>query len=271
MDSMEAIEELKKKLINRIQYSKEKPEEVINIIKKELQELQIRYEELCGKDPRIAQYIEEKTKELEVYAVKQTGKKKGLQLNDIRYITRRMSKRLDEIKDEKSERIEDEQNKKNIENLTRNNKAVSRDFLQVFEDSLRNIKSMANRNLAARQFEQRKIEQINEQITYYIRSAKSKNEMRIYESFLNSDKKIVNDLISIYDEYVKNREKIKEENREKETKSQREKFVNSVDSKIPLDEQKKHTDEVLAKIEKENKDVKENEGRLEALPRDIII
>lgn len=262
MKEFEIVEELRRKLIARILYREDKPEDIVNIIREEFKGLQDKYEELCGRNPSISEYIEGKGREVEAYAVEQNKKKKDLQLEDINYITAVINRNADEIKDKEEEKLQDDKNRKFVENILRNNSAVSKDFLQVFEDSLNNVRVMANRNLGYRQFASKRVEDINEQIKYYIRNMKSRNEIKICEAFQNSDKELVNDLLEIYDEYMKEKEKTKN--------TQREKFTKTIDAGISLQEQKEKTEQIL-KDSEDNTEEGKNNKEVQVLPTDIII
>ena len=241
---MQRYEELKKQMLDRVMKEDEVPENVYIIIDNYFQEIESMYERFAGNTTRIPQYIEGKVEELKFYINKEGNIKRDFQVKDMQYIVNKIERDINEEQKEQDEiriKRQEEKNKDNIKSITINANKLIGKCVQHLEDTVRNIRMASMRMLNDNNFDQRKIEEIDNEIRLYIKDKKSNTENKIYETLQENDKALVDDLIEMYEQYIQEK-KIKNDNK---VKTDRELFTEPLKSGISLEEQAEFVEEKM--------------------------
>lgn len=254
---MEEISELKRNMLRVIINREEMPEEVIEVIENAFVEMKNMYEELKCDYPSTRQYIEGKKEEVIYYVNKYIeNTRKDDQINEIQYILEKMKRDLEEPKQDEDKIREENMYREGFLSVQGKNENYTKGIMDILKDELRNIQSRQNYILDANGKDYYEIEQIDEEISYFIRTFENQNDQKIFDALQNDDKQLQQTLLSQYEDYL-----------EQNKKTDKQKFKEGLASNISLEEQNEFAKEIAKK--QENREQDENTKYL-TLEEDVI-
>ncbi len=241
MNKYERLEEFKRKVMARIAYDGELPQEVERIVLEVFNGLESRYEDLQCSSTSIKEYIEGNMQ----YAKSEVNKyidenRKTSQFQYVQAFMRSLEQDLDNNVTSNVSKHEQE-----IEQMDLEDGRVTGTIGNILEDYLRDVQSRQNRILDARGYSMDRIDDIQQDTRGFINRIISKNEDKIYEILRQDSSKLKTWLSEQYQDYVM-QEKMDEK------KSQQEEWKKSLDGGISLEEQ--------SKAAKERNEKKEEQG-----------
>lgn len=255
MERNQALEEFKIECLTKVQNRDDIPQDVINVLKREFNEIFTIYNRYVKENDAktILEYMQGKFNELktEVRSIGELRKSDEIEQTStiIRYLQ----------KDETGDKMinVDEIKLKNIQN--------TKQIAECTIDSLKNIRNQHNRILEDRGYSKLQIEMINEKINQKIYEVSSRKSEDIYDIFQNDEQMLKDEIESEYNQF---------EDKQKIEQNKREEFKRELDAGKSLKEQQEYVQNVLnredTKSSKENEEKEEKEEPLD-LPDDILI
>lgn len=214
---MEEINDLKRKMTRVIINREEMPKEVMHVIKNAFVEMENMCKEFNkGSNTSIQQYIEGKYEEVKHYINKYIeSTRKGDQLNEIQIIFGRMKRSIEEQKEDEDKIREENMYKQEFLSVQGKNGNYALGIMEILRKEMINIQSRQNHILNAREFSANRIDEINDQILYFIRTFENQNGQKVFDALQEDDKLLQQELLSQYEKYleqskVTDRQKFKE-------------------------------------------------------------
>lgn len=216
MKELEEFEELKQSLMRKMQYQGEKvPAEVISAVNVAFKRLSDMYENYMGRSSSsISEYAEGNFREVRARLNKLQEGRSEDQLGQLREILNRMGHTLEEIEaseekegTDKSELAQEKSREQNstherISGIDMGTKQIVQRMIDQLQDALTDVRSMARRTMAHHEFSESRIEQIDNEARRLIISLLNSREETIFQSLSTADKKMINNILEEYDQYV---------------------------------------------------------------------
>ena len=221
------------------------PEDVKRIIQQMFNKLEQEYKKRGCYSTNIKEYIDGNLSELMAHLKSGIGnRRKEEQMEDIQIFLHGVQKGIEENLDSEEQKREDDNNKKRIGEISNNSPSNIRKTLNtmdLIEEYLRDIQSAQNRMLYSRkQYSDRQISELNDQMKYFIKKLRSDNENNIHNGFQKDNQQLRQELLRAFEEYIDRRG-------EKEHTEQND-FRKSLDVKdqLPLGIQRDNSERFLA-------------------------
>lgn len=252
---MESYDNLRKNMINILENSEGIPSEVMQLIIKIFESIEEKYKEMGCHNSSIESYLQGNLGELIATLRGRLGNEiKEGQYYQIESILAEVRRDLEEKLDDEEQKRRDNKIQDNIGEFSNggdNNRRTVR-IVSEIEDALKDAQSMQNRLLSVRGYSDRKIEEINYEVTHFIRQQLQRGEENILEALKGDEGELKKQLLAAYEAYI--------HERQENNKSQEESFRESLDARISLDEQRDNALEFQKEAEYKSKE-DENEHR----------
>ena len=262
MQEIEKIEELKRSMMKKVSNREPIPGEVIQTIQKAFSDLLNIYRDLHCDNLAIQQYIEESLGQAIAEVTKNVGEdRKETQLKQIQQICTKIEKELEDAEIQLNKTKMEEEQKQEILQIESGEQHTTTRIIGMVENFLRNVQSKQNRILNSHGITMDKIESVQKEAQEFIRYFVSRNEGEIYGILEKDNNFLKEQLLEEYEEYrLQNRQNEAGDEEEKSKKSKREEFVDGLDGKISLEEQRDFSRNYTAKMN-EHKLKKEEEKK----------
>lgn len=241
---MEAYEGLRRNMMYVIENRGNMPADIMNLAIEMCERLEEQYDQVGCNNSSIRDYIQGNLNEL-MAKLQQIGStmRKENQYDEVQAFLQKVEKDFEEKVDDEEQKSKDNNNKDIIGEICSNgqNNRMTPIITDEIQSTLKDIQSRQNKILATRGYSDRQIEAINDEVLYFIRNSKLKNEEQIYEALQGDDQELRKQLISVYDQYM--------DERQNGEKTNQEMFRESLDAGISLEEQ---SDNAKAFIENED-------------------
>lgn len=264
---MEEFEELKRKLMNKVQ-NKEMPEEILQIINNIYTKIMQITQGKGVSNITVEDVIYENNKLLnQRINNKIANERNENQLEELNYILKGMERDLEKIEEtqlneEQSEEINAKSHQRNIfafEEMDMNSSKDVNRIVDSLEESVREVRNVIKRVLSSRGVSEDKVEEVEYELSRVIRDIQSKVPEELMTVLKQEDEKTIKEIIEIYEDY----ETFK---MQKQNKDKRKEFLEELDAGIPLKEQNANS----KKFCEDASIGKSNEKRENSLPDDIL-
>lgn len=242
------------------------PEDVKRIIQQMFNKLEQEYKKRGCYSTNIKEYIDGNLSELMAHLKSGIGnRRKEEQMEDIQIFLHGVQKGIEENLDSEEQKREDDNNKKRIGEISNNSPSNIRKTLNtmdLIEEYLRDIQSAQNRMLYSRkQYSDRQISELNDQMKYFIKKLRSDNENNIHNGFQKDNKQLRQELLEKFEEYL--------EQRGEKEHSEKDSFRQTLDVKaqLPLEKQRDNAQHFAQRNEQGEKD---NNLAVNELPESIL-
>ena len=258
MDRRELIEEFKKSVLIKVEMRDDLPQEVSDIIERNFDNMLEIYKNNNCDYCSVQEYIDG-TKNAVKSRLHSIGEeRKNEQLNGTNYVVNSIQRELEEEGKENSQKHKNE-----ISEIDINDDKSLGHIVDTVSEALREVQSKQNYNLSNRGYDDRRIEQINEDVRKHIYNFEMRDAEEI-EACLKNDKQELIELITEeYEEYI-----VEAEKSDREGKDEEENFKSRLNADISLEDQNEYVKKFLDREETE-KETEKDEGK--TLPGDLII
>lgn len=250
MDNFETFIQLKERTMSIFEYKEEIPVEVHKTIQEMFNSLEKKYKEMECYTPNIQEYMHGNLEELMARLNSEIGnRRKDEQYDDIQVFLRAIERKLEEKLDSEEQKRRDNEDKENIGEIANdapNNIRITLNTMDLIEEYLRDVQSRQNRILYARGlYSQSQIEDINDEIRYFIMHLRNRNEEKIHEAYQSDNAQLREEILQAFEEYTIQRG---------EEPNKKESFKDSLFAGISLEEQNVNAKRFVADSQEANQE-----------------
>lgn len=252
MERNQVMEEFRIECLTKVQNRDDIPQEVINILKKEFNDIFAVYNRYLKQNvsESMLEYMQGKFNELKSEIRNIGDFRKSDEIEQTNAIIRYMQE----------ERIEDR--RINVDEIKLKNTQNTEQIVECTIDSLRNIRNQHNRILESYGYSVLQIEKINEIINQKIYDVSSKKSNDIYNILQNDEQELRDEIIIEYSKF---------ENKQKIEQNKRDEFKNEFYVGKSLKEQQEYVQNILDKGDTKRREESESREESFDLPGDILI
>lgn len=258
MDKVEILEDLKRKINNRVESGEIAPIEVDKIIKQCFDKVEQIFEEYNCSSSSISDYIYESYRDTKSGSEKVFEERKENILESVNQKIHRMTDEVIEknVIEENTHRYSFENMDTEIDNSRDTTKIVDR-----LVDNLNGIRSHATRVLASRDYSDARIEQIMDDVNSFIHKVEDRQGQEIFEILRADGTETVKEIIEQYESVEKELTTLENEQVKEEQLSNRNAFVNSISVKdkegMSFEEQSENAKAFINRVEQEKEKIEE--------------
>lgn len=251
---MESYDNLRRSMIMLIENRDAIPGDVMQLVIKIFDKAEEMYKELGCHNSAIETYMQGNLSNLIAMLQGRIGSKiKEGQYYQVETILSEVQRNLEETLDDEEQKRRDNKVQYSIEGNSEgaNNNIITARIAGEIEDALKDVQSRQNQLLSVRGYNDAQIEDINYEMTTFIRQLIEREEENILIALQSDDAELKKQLLTRYETYICERN---ESNKPKETT-----FRESLDAGISLEEQRNNA----LKFQEETIDRNANDKRME--------
>lgn len=247
MESMENFEELRRNMNKILENRRGLPEEVIRRIKEMFDRLEEKYREMGCFSGTIQQYMQGNLDELILRLQKGIGTgRKEQQFEDVQAFLSGVERDIEQKLDSEEQKQKDAERREQIQEIGNdkpNNIRVTLNSMDEIVLALQDVQSRQRRLLASRGTSDRQVYEVDDEVQYFIRQLRSRDEEGIHAAFQQDSAELDYELLQAYEYYV--------EQRETAEKPKQDIFRESLSAGISLEQQRDNTKGFVDNLQKE--------------------
>lgn len=241
-----ALDKLKE-MNNKIMQSEGIPEDVKRIVRNMFERLSNKYDEMNCNNSTILDYLETAMTQFRHELDKIGEKRKDTIVEEFNYMTKNITNDLENELDEDTQNRRDNMYKERISELGEShNRRNANIIMDRVQEALMDIQSRQKGVLVARGYDDRRIDNINEEVRTFIRHMVNINEENIYEIMKADTRQLNNILLDKYEEFLQEREG----NRVNDETS----FKDRLKDGRTLEQQRDDTEKIIEKMQETQED-----------------
>ena len=252
---MENFEELKRSILVNLNNREEMPIDIIKIVGKSLETLNEIYDDMKCNNSTIKTYLEGKFNEINEELKSIGEERRNEHQEQVIYLLNKIKIGIEELGEDIQQKSQEEKDKEEFFYVKSKNIETTEKIVDIIKQGIISVQSTQKRILDYNGFSGDRIEQIEQSVLKFVLHMQSRSSDEISEILEKDDKKLQNELVQQYEDYL-----------EYSKKDEKSKYRQSLDANISLEEQKEYA---LKMQESEQKDLNEGDISLD-LPGNVI-